>query len=63
MYAIFDISRAEKELGYKPQFTLETAIADYLESLKRMQHAKGAAAVGFPTEPAQGCGFPQFLRD
>jgi UDP-glucose 4-epimerase len=44
MYAVFDISRAEKELGYKPQFTLETAIADYLESLKRMQREKHAAA-------------------
>jgi UDP-glucose 4-epimerase len=44
MYAVYDISRAQKELGYKPQFTLETAIADYLESLKRMQREKRAAA-------------------
>jgi len=42
MYAVYDISRAEKELGYKPQFTLESAIADYMESLKRMQREKGA---------------------
>lgn len=44
MYAVFDISRAQKELGYAPHFTLETAIADYLETLRRMQRDKGAAA-------------------
>jgi len=43
MYAVFDISRAQKELGYKPQFTLETGIADYMEALKRMQREKQAA--------------------
>ena len=32
---VYDISRARRELGYCPQFTLETGIADYLQRLKR----------------------------
>lgn len=44
MYGVYDISRAEKELGYKPQFPLERAIPDYLEALNRMKREKSAAA-------------------
>jgi len=36
MHGVFDISRAERELGYKPRFDLERAVGDYLEALKRM---------------------------
>ena len=34
---IYDISRAERELGYKPQYDVESGIADYLECLERMK--------------------------
>lgn len=34
---IYDISRAEKELGYKSQYDLEGGITDYLDSLERMK--------------------------
>ncbi len=34
--AIYDISRARKELGYEPQYDLERAIDDYLDVLKRL---------------------------
>lgn len=44
MYGVYDISRAEKELGYKPQFDLGSAIADYLETLKRMQRKSSAVS-------------------
>ncbi len=37
---IYDISRAQKELGYKPQYDVERGVADYLQSLERM--ARGA---------------------
>lgn len=37
MCGIYDISRARQELGYQPQFDLERGIADYLESLQRLQ--------------------------
>jgi UDP-glucose 4-epimerase len=43
MYGVYDISRAERELGYRPQWDLEAAVADYLEALKRMQRQKSAA--------------------
>ena len=36
MTSIYDISRARKELGYEPQYDLERAIDDYLDSLKRL---------------------------
>lgn len=36
-YGIYDISRAERELGYKPQFDVERGVADYLESLARLK--------------------------
>lgn len=34
---VYDISRAERELGYKPQFDVERGVVDYLESLARMR--------------------------
>ncbi len=37
MAGVYDISRAQKELGYKPAFDLERGIADYLESLQRLK--------------------------
>jgi UDP-glucose 4-epimerase len=37
MAGVYDISRAQKELGYKPAFDLEFGIADYLESLARLK--------------------------
>jgi UDP-glucose 4-epimerase len=33
---IYDISRARNELGYEPQYDLERAIGDYLETLKQL---------------------------
>ncbi len=45
MYAVFDISRAQKELGYRPRFDLEAAIDDYLETLRRMQRQRNSAAM------------------
>jgi UDP-glucose 4-epimerase len=38
-YCVFDHSRAREDLGFVPQFTLPGAIADYLESLKRIHGA------------------------
>ncbi len=36
-YALFDISRARKELGYEPQYAdLEAGIRDYLETMETM---------------------------
>ncbi len=37
MYGIYDISRAQQELGYQPEFDLERGVADYLESLQRLK--------------------------
>jgi UDP-glucose 4-epimerase len=37
MYGIYDISRAQRELGYQPEFDLERGVADYLESLQRLK--------------------------
>jgi len=37
MHGIYDISRAQKELGYRPEFDLERGVADYLESLQRLK--------------------------
>lgn len=37
MHGVYDISRAQKELGYKPEFDLERGIADYLQSLERLK--------------------------
>jgi UDP-glucose 4-epimerase len=37
--AVYDISRARDELGYRPEYDLEKGIADYLASLKRLKAA------------------------
>jgi UDP-glucose 4-epimerase len=37
MHGVYDISRAQKELGYQPEYDLERGIADYLESLQRLK--------------------------
>jgi UDP-glucose 4-epimerase len=37
MYGIYDISRAQRELGYKPEYDLERGVADYLESLAKLK--------------------------
>ena len=33
---VYDIARAEHELGYRPQFDLESGVADYVASLRRL---------------------------
>jgi UDP-glucose 4-epimerase len=40
-HGVYDITRARDELGFKPQYDIEGAIADYLESLKRIQASGG----------------------
>jgi UDP-glucose 4-epimerase len=40
-YSIYDISRAREELGYRPHYSLEDGIADYLDSLKWLK-ARGS---------------------
>ncbi len=40
-HGVYDVSRAREELGFKPEYNLETGIADYLASLKMMK-AKAA---------------------
>jgi UDP-glucose 4-epimerase len=37
MHGVYDISRAQKELGFQPEYDLERGIADYLESLQRLK--------------------------
>jgi UDP-glucose 4-epimerase len=37
MHGVYDISRAQQELGYQPEYDLERGIADYLESLQRLK--------------------------
>ena len=34
-YFVFNIDRARRELGYSPQYDLETATKDYIETMKR----------------------------
>jgi UDP-glucose 4-epimerase len=36
-HGIYDISRARSELGFTPQYDLDRAISDYVESLERMR--------------------------
>ena len=36
-HGVYDVSRARQELGFKPQYDLDRAIADYLETLKHIQ--------------------------
>lgn len=35
---VFDIARARAEIGYEPQFTVETGVADYLALLDRVDY-------------------------
>jgi UDP-glucose 4-epimerase len=35
-YSVYDISKAKKELGYAPQCDVETGIARYVETMKRL---------------------------
>ncbi len=35
-YCVFNISRARDELGYRPTFTLEDGVSDYVETMKRL---------------------------
>ena len=36
-HGVYDISRARDELGFKPEYDIETGVADYLASLQRMK--------------------------
>ena len=36
-HGIYDVTRARDELGFRPEYDLERAIGDYLDSLKAMQ--------------------------
>jgi len=36
VYSVYDISRAKKELGFSPQYNLEDAVQDYVETLRRL---------------------------
>lgn len=40
-YSVYDVSRAEQELGFKPEYDLEAGIGDYLESLERLKSRGG----------------------
>ena len=35
-YGIFDITRAQEDLGFYPQFTLRKSVEDYIETLKQL---------------------------
>ena len=35
--SVYDISRAAAELGYKPEYDLDRGVADYIDSLRRLQ--------------------------
>ncbi len=37
LHGIYDISRARAELGFKPQYDIESGVADYIASLERMR--------------------------
>jgi UDP-glucose 4-epimerase len=39
VYSIYDISRAQKELGYSPQYTLEAGVRDYVETMNALKIA------------------------
>ena len=36
-YMVYDISRAKAELGFNPQYSLEGAVVDYVETLKKFK--------------------------
>jgi UDP-glucose 4-epimerase len=38
-HGVYDVSRAREELGFKPEYDLESGIADYLASLQRLKAA------------------------
>lgn len=38
MCSVYDISRAQRELGFKPNFDIDAGVADYVQSLKRLNH-------------------------
>jgi UDP-glucose 4-epimerase len=35
-HSIYDITRAKEDLNFAPEFTMETAVADYVETLKQL---------------------------
>jgi nucleoside-diphosphate-sugar epimerase len=35
-YCVFDISRARDELGFSPEFNLDRAVEDYVETMNRL---------------------------
>ena len=35
-YSVFDISRAEKELNFHPQYDIDKGIEDYIEMMRRL---------------------------
>jgi UDP-glucose 4-epimerase len=37
LHGVYDIGRAQKELGFKPQYNIDLAVEDYLASLERMR--------------------------
>ena len=36
-HGVYDVSRARNELGFKPEYDVERAVADYVDSLERMR--------------------------
>jgi UDP-glucose 4-epimerase len=36
-HGVYDVRRAREELGFRPEFDVESAVADYVDSLERMQ--------------------------
>ncbi len=36
-YSVYDISRAQKELGFSPEYDLDKGVADYVEMMKRLK--------------------------
>jgi UDP-glucose 4-epimerase len=41
---VYDVSRAERELGFRTQYDLERGIADYIAQLERQQRERAAAS-------------------
>jgi UDP-glucose 4-epimerase len=36
-HGVYDVSRARRELGFKPEYDFDAAVADYVQSLERMR--------------------------
>jgi len=36
-HGVYDISRAQSELGFRPEYDIDRAVGDYIDSLKRMR--------------------------